>query len=231
MNIKVPWWLWLVAAFVAVGGSVALGWHLRGRQAAEELVEIRERAATDSAAVDSMRAVLDDSTAWLADSAGRIRERVRTVRVEVPVAVARAEAAGATLEEHLAELGDTAGLRLYDEAEQAVRGTLALRDEEVGLLNNEILLLNAQLAVKDTIIVQQDAALARVRRDLAEALAAGEVCCAEPPWMVKAGGDLFEAGLVGTAAGVASKDVGVGIVTGLVSIGVKQLPKLGVSIF
>jgi hypothetical protein len=135
----------------------------------------------------------------LADSAGRIRERVRTVRVEVPVAVARAEAAGATLEEHLTELSDTAGLRLYGEAEQAVRGTLALRDQEVRLLNNEILLLNAQLAVKDTIIVQQDAALARVRRDLAEALAAGEVCCAEPPFTVKllTDGWKFAAGVLG----------------------------------
>jgi hypothetical protein len=192
MSFKLPAWLVITVILAAFGGSVGFGYWLAVRGGSEVIQELRERAATDSVALDSVRAVLVDSIASLADSVARIESRVDTVRTRIPVAVQRAARAGETLAQHLTAQGDTAGLRLLNEQEEATTAVLALRVQESELLRAEVAVLGRQLALKDRIITEQDRAIAQLRADLAIALDEGDRLhsVAHPPLAVKLFRDL-----------------------------------------
>jgi hypothetical protein len=201
MNVKLPWWFFLTLTLVLLGGSLYAGYYMGTRGSDDTIQTIRERAAADSAVWDSVRTVYDDSLSALEALNDSIRQDVDTVRIRIPVAVDRSIVAGANLQEHLEAQGDTAGLRLYGEEEEADSIVLALRISENDLLVRSMAVMQQRVNMQAQIISTQDSVLVKLYADLAEALDEGDRLyrVANPPFMVKLWRDgwKFGAGVLG----------------------------------
>jgi hypothetical protein len=173
MNVKLPWWFFLTLTLVLLGGSLYAGYYMGTRGSDDTIQTIRERAAADSAVWDSVRTVYDDSLSALEALNDSIRQDVDTVRIRIPVAVDRSIVAGANLQEHLEAQGDTAGLRLYGEEEEADSIVLALRISENDLLVRSMAVMQQRVNMQAQIISTQDSVLVKLYADLAEALDEG----------------------------------------------------------
>jgi hypothetical protein len=220
MNIKLPMWFNAAVVAVTLAGCVGLGWWWRGERAEGEIAVAREAAVADSVAFDSL---LASTVAFYDDSLAVMEAAVETVTVRIPVAVQAERKAAATLVGYLSANEDTIGLRLFGEDEAADSSLLSLMEASY---DARLALKDVEIAKRDSIIRNYDAALINVRSDLADALEARAVRDAKLPWVASFGGSIVESALIGTAAALASGDDGVGVATGLVALTVKQLPKI-----
>jgi hypothetical protein len=195
--------------------------------------QIRAQADSLMAAVDLVREMAEDSIAALEDSLAHIEVKRDTIEIRITEAGGAVTSTGGNLEEHLTLREDTAGLRLWDEHKQADAHLAALWQEERTVWQQQIEMrvqLEAQLR---NVIASQDTELVALRGNFLAMQAEAERwrLKAEPPWAIRVAGDALEAGLVGTAAGFASKDQTVGLVTAAVAFAVKQLPEIKVPFF
>lgn len=185
MKVGSAFWILLI---VLLAGAVGLGYYLGTHGSDGRIADIRGEIARDSIRSDSVRAVLEDSLAALADSVDRVKVRVDTiVRVVRPAARRHAEEAAATLREHLTAKQDTIGLELYALEEAADEEVVLTYEREVTGLRAQLHVMDERLRLTEAVVEEQDSLIVRLRQNVAAMQAEAErwYRSAHPPLSVR----------------------------------------------
>ena len=163
----------ILAVVISLAVGLVGGWWFTTHRRAGSIVELEQQVGawkTDYETWLEERAELEAFIATLDDSIGTLKAE----QTEVEETITRADpvrvAAGATIEEHLDAVGDTAGLRLYGEFAVAVENGLTARDLLIASLRTEVSVWFVKDSLNAIIKVEQDTLLVRAQRGLTDAL-------------------------------------------------------------